>query len=135
MLSDAVKMSKTNAEVCKLLGIKTTGGSYGMIGWRIKKLGLDTSHFDRLNGRTSNRKTSDQILVKRESGNRSKTHQLRRALIECGVPYRCSSFGCHVQDSWNGKSIVLEIDHVNRDPLDNRIENLRFLCPNCHSQV
>ena len=46
---------------------------------------------------------------------------------------RCE--GCGLPDEWQGKRLVLEIDHVNGRHNDNRPENLRFLCPNCHSQT
>lgn len=42
---------------------------------------------------------------------------------------------CGLKDTWNGKSITLELDHINGNSDDNRLENLRFLCPNCHSQT
>lgn len=47
--------------------------------------------------------------------------------------YKCEQ--CGIQDSWNGKPLVLELDHANGKHNDHRLENLRFLCPNCHSQT
>lgn len=41
---------------------------------------------------------------------------------------------CGIEE-WNGRSIVMELDHINRIINDSRIKNLRALCPNCHSQT
>ncbi len=61
------------------------------------------------------------------------THQLRSRLIKEGFKeYRCEDCGI---DEWNGKKISLELDHISGNRLDNSLDNLKLLCPNCHSQT
>lgn len=60
---------------------------------------------------------------------RIKDRILKQKLIE----YKCEE--CPLTDEWNGKKLVLQLDHRNGIHNDNRLENLRFLCPNCHSQT
>ena len=57
----------------------------------------------------------------------------KRIRKEKKMEYRCS--GCGVEDEYNGKPLTLELDHINGIRYDHRLENLRFLCPNCHSQT
>lgn len=60
-----------------------------------------------------------------------KNKKLKEAIIHA-QGYVCSECGI---DSWNEKSITLELDHIDGDNLNNDPTNLRLLCPNCHSQT
>ena len=64
---------------------------------------------------------------------RTKPPFLRRALVESGRPYRCEL--CQNAGDWRGAPLRLEVDHVDGDYHNNCSDNLRFLCPNCHSQT
>lgn len=136
LLEEAVQASDSFMGVMKYLNIKLAGGSHSHIKNRIKKFEIDTSHFTgqaHMKNKTAlNKKSFDQILiVLPEGSNRPKAVQLRRAMLECGMEMKCP---CGISDEWNGKPITLEVDHIDGNWYDNRIENLRFLCPNCHSQ-
>lgn len=137
-LAVAVAASMSLAEVLRRLGIKQAGGSQAHFSRRIRSAGLSTSHF---RGQAHNRGKPSPNRLRPElvlrvlppGSSRIRTPQLRRALIAMGVPELCSECGC--QPMWRGKPLRLIIDHRNGDWLDNRLENLRFLCPNCHAQT
>lgn len=133
VLAEAVALSTSVAGVLRHLGLNQAGGTHAHISRRIKRFGLDTSHFIRFqNGAHRLRLSPDDLLVRRERGApRAKPPLLKRALLEIGRPYLCE--GCGNNGTWQGRRLGLEIDHVDGDFHNNERENLRFLCPNCHA--
>lgn len=134
---EAVKSSKSIKETLVKLGIKPTGCNYRTFHRAVERLNIDTSHFvspKRWNeGKTfpHRRVTSQEVLVK--NATLSSNKMIRRVIErENLLKYECSLCGL---SEWRGDKLTLEIDHINGDNSDNRLHNLRYLCPNCHSQT
>lgn len=136
ILQDAVSKSKSVAQVLRNLGLKIAGGTHSHIVRRLKKFQIDTSHFTgqgHLKGcQSNNRLTADEVFSQ-SFDRRPNASRLRRALIESGVKYRCVK--CKNEGVWNGEPLTLHVDHKDGDWQNNQRENLRFMCPNCHSQT
>lgn len=139
LLEQAVASSLSVAQVIRALGLKEAGGTYSHISRKLKEYEVDTSHFlgrranCGINHKGGKKLTPDEVLTKRTTGRRQHAHVLRRALIEVGVEYKCA--GCGNPGTWNDKPLMLQVEHKNKDWLDDRKDNLEFLCPNCHSQT
>ena len=122
-------------DTLRSLGISPRGGSvYYNIKRRIKQLKIDTSHHL---GRAAKagprgsckRKTVDDIFV---FGREVQRSLLLRAMIESGIPYKCST--CSNTGEWQGLPLKLDIDHIDGNRRNCLRNNVRFACPNCHSQ-
>lgn len=134
-LKKAVQNSKSIRQVLNCLHLIPAGGNYSQIQKFLSLYKIDTSHFKGqgwskgLHGIGKPRIELKDILVCNSS---FQSFKLKKRLFEVKLkPQHCEECG------WNKMSedgrVPLELDHINGDSRDNRLENLRVLCPNCHS--
>lgn len=135
-LTDAVANSISIRQVCLKLGTSTSGNSHEALRAKIRKLGLNTGHFTGkawLKGKShryNRRIPLDKILCQNSRYNRV---SLKKRLLEANLlENKC--YECGMPPIWNFKPLVLRLDHINGVSNDNRIENLRLICPACDSQ-
>ena len=126
-----VKQSSSMKEISTKIGYTATSGdSLARIRKRIDFLNLSTEHFSEMNKRTVKR-NEDNIFIENSTANQS---TLRRWYKKGEyTPYICSI--CGQEPIWQGKDLTLILDHINGSNHDDRLENLRWVCPNCNQQL
>ncbi|MGX5210122.1 HNH endonuclease signature motif containing protein [Streptomyces violaceus] len=135
VLERAVAASTNMCEVLRHLGLEVVGGHHTHISRRVKAYGIDTSHFQvpTRRGKPWRPRTPEALLVQQpdDRARRVPSDRLKWAMTALGVADQCAL--CGTEAVWRGRPLPLEVDHIDGSWRDNRIENLRFLCPNCHS--
>lgn len=113
------------------LGLGRSGAGFQTLKKYCKIYNIELPDGNKTKKQYNIRHTLEEILV--ENSTYTNTGSLKARLIREGLlDNRCP---CGIIDEWQGKPIVLQLDHINGKKTDNRIENLRMLCPNCHSQT
>lgn len=131
-----LKESGNISEVLFKLGYSVKGNSWGFsqVRRRMTDLNIDFSIFKGkspiVEFKEKNKVSAEDLFKENSKHNRN---VIRRYIITHDIlPYKCKICGI---TEWNNKTLSLELDHINGINNDNRLENLRFLCPNCHSQT
>lgn len=120
--------SFTYAECLKNLGYPSKSGtSYMLLKQKIKDMQIDISHFRSPKPTVRSR---ENVFIENSTCNQS---TLRRWFLKEDVKYECSI--CGQAPFWNGKELTLILDHINGYNHDNRLSNLRWVCPNCNYQL
>lgn len=138
-LEELCSTSYSYAEVLRKAGRKQGGGTQETLKKKIQEFNIDISHFtgQGWNGHSnittkagsSEKYQLEEVFCK----NSPVTQKVLRGYVERHniLDYKCVNCGC--DGNWQGGKISLEIDHEDGDNTNNTIENLRYLCPNCHA--
>ena len=128
-LKEIVKQSKSFSEVIRKLGYSTSNGNnVKTLKQRLEKYNIDISHFGY---KKPTVRTEENIFIQNSTASQA---TLRKWYIKNNYsPYVCSI--CGQKPVWQGKELTLILDHKNGTNNDNRLENLRWVCPNCNQQL
>lgn len=123
-----VQESSSFAELGYKLGYKSKGKNLDIIKRRLEEFNISTEHFKL--GKSPVKRTEENVFCENSTARQSTVRRWYRNRED--IKYECRWCGI---SSWRGEKLVLQLDHVNGNNTDNRLENLRWLCPNCHSQT
>lgn len=127
-LEEIVASSFSYKEVLKKLGYTTLNGRNSeTVKKRLIRMGISTEHFSH---KSQTKRSEENVFCKNSTATQA---TLRRWYLKKRPPDRCDICGQNTQ--WNGENLTLILDHIDGDNHNNLLENLRYICPNCDSQL
>lgn len=125
--------SYSYAEVLRKAGRAQAGGSQETLKKKIAQFEIDISHFTGQRWQHSptfqEKYTPDNLFI---YGTTASNQTLKKYLLQYDLlDYKCSECGC--DGNWKGKILALQLHHKDGDHQNNTLDNLTFLCPNCHA--
>lgn len=132
----AVSVSINMKETILALGMSPVNGTYVRVRKVIAEENIDTSHWGHRTNLHEVRKNNKPKPIEEylQQGYSTKSSRLKARCIAEGLLDNVC-YECGLCPEWEGNPLVLHLDHINGDKYDNRLENLRILCPNCHGQT
>ena len=130
-LENLVASSNSWHDLSKKIGYNCNSGDLKkQIQKRIEVFNIDVSHFKRV-AKTAVQRNEENIFIENSTADQSVVRRWYKK--NNYTPYKCSI--CEMEPFWNGKKLTLILDHINGKNTDDRIENLRWVCPNCNMQL
>ena len=128
-LQEIVQNSSSMSELCLKLNFSKSGDMFKRIRAYLDELDISTDHFLRQVPPT--KRTAENVFMENSTADQK---TLRKWYFEGHyTPYKCSI--CGQLPLWNNKPLTLILDHINGHNKDNRLTNLRWVCPNCNQQL
>ncbi len=131
-IEEAVSSNLSIAGTIRSLGRAIVGSNYRWVKSEVNRLNLDTSHWKGQSHGTTPQKRLSFDVIFCENSMVPKVTLKKRIHKDKLIPYVCAE--CNSGPTWREKPMTLRLDHVNGNNNDNRLTNLRFMCPNCDSQ-
>ena len=135
----AIERSSSLKETLINLGLRAAGGNYKALHKAAAKYNLTLPQFDRhsqVRSLGTGNKLPDEVVFCEDSAYTNRAKIKKRLCKDHGWAYKCMNPDCpNPEPMWAGKPLTIQLEHINGIHNDNRIENLMFLCPNCHSQT
>lgn len=132
------KSKNTLADIIRSFDLSPEAGNYITLRRRIKKENIDISHIklgiSSNRNRKFGRKYTKEYILSGEKIESKSIKELKKYLIEYKILDKVCKL-CGQEDKWNNLPLVLQLDHIDGNRENNLVDNLRLLCPNCHSQT